>query len=154
MGGFSGAEESQLVSRLVDGEFGPSTVNVARARQDPESLLHFVTNLIRRYRQCPELGWGAFEILPQAAPSVLAHRCTWETSSMILVHNLAGKDTVVTLDVTGPHHAAGTLEGQPLRDLLGSDGPQISGKGTVRLYLEAYGYRWLRMPGPADQRLP
>ncbi len=152
--GFSSADETQLISRLVEGDFGPSTVNVARALQDPESLLHFLADLIRRYRQCPELGWGAVEILPQPEPAVLAHRCTWETSSMVLVHNFAGKEAAVTLDVTSPHQGAGDLAGETLLDLLGGAGPQISAEGSVELQLEAYGYRWLRIPDPADTRLP
>ncbi|MBJ2122652.1 alpha-glucosidase C-terminal domain-containing protein [Arthrobacter sp. MSA 4-2] len=153
-GGFSSAEEANLVARPVQGEYGPDAVNAARARQDPESLLHFLAELIRRYRQCPELGWGSFEVLSQANPSVLAHRCTWGASSMVLVHNFAPSAVPVTLDVTSSRHSASDLDGKTLLDLLGGTGPRISRKGTVNLDLEPYGYRWLRIPDPDDHRLP
>ena len=52
---------SRLVAPVVDGAFGPEFVNVGDQRRDPDSLLNFMTLLIRRYRQSPELGWSEFE---------------------------------------------------------------------------------------------
>ena len=51
--GFSTARPSRLVAPLVDGAFGPEFVNVGDQRRDPDSLLNFMTLLIRRYRQSP-----------------------------------------------------------------------------------------------------
>ena len=45
---------------------GPSTSTSPRQRTDPESLLGFVSLLIRRYRESPELGWAR---LPDPRPA-------------------------------------------------------------------------------------
>jgi glycosidase len=57
-GGFSSARASKLPRPVVGGAYGPEHVNVAAQRSDPDSLLSFVTLLIRRYRESPELGWS------------------------------------------------------------------------------------------------
>jgi hypothetical protein len=61
---------------------------------------------------------------------------------------------VVTLDVTDSRRAPVDLEGKTLLDLLCGTGPQVSGGGTVEVRLGAYDFRWLRIPDPADHRLP
>src|SRR5215217_7578603 len=53
-GGFSDVAPSKLSAPMVEGGFGPLHVNVEGQRRDPESLLHFVTMLVQRYRECPE----------------------------------------------------------------------------------------------------
>ena len=58
----------------MQGGYGPEHVNVEAQRRDPDSLLHFVSLLVRRYREAPELGWGDFEVLDQPHRAVLAHR--------------------------------------------------------------------------------
>src|SRR3712207_4473874 len=60
-GGFSTAAPEELAVPVVDGGFGPTHVNVQAQRRDPDSLLGFITHLVLRYRECPELGWGSFE---------------------------------------------------------------------------------------------
>ena len=42
----------------AEGPFGYREVNVTLQRRDPESLLNWMERLIRRRRECPELGWG------------------------------------------------------------------------------------------------
>jgi len=82
-GGFSTAAPSRLPGPVVEGGFAPEHVNVDAQRRDPDSLLHFMMLLIRRYRDCPELGWGRFEVLEQPHDSVLAHSCTWDDACLI-----------------------------------------------------------------------
>jgi oleandomycin transport system ATP-binding protein len=67
---------------MVDGAFGPEHGNVGDQRGDPASLLNFMTLLIRRYRQSPELGWSDFEPVDQPHHEVVAHRCRWGDGSM------------------------------------------------------------------------
>ena len=73
-GGFSDAPPSRLAAPTVEGGFGPEHVNVEAQRRDPDSLLRFVTLLVQRYREAPELGWGELEVLDQPHQAVLAHR--------------------------------------------------------------------------------
>ena len=82
-GGFSTAPPSKLPAPVVAGGYGPEHVNVADQRRQPDSLLAFITLLIRRYRECPELGWGTFDLLEQPHTEVLAHRCTWDDASLV-----------------------------------------------------------------------
>ena len=66
---------AKLSGPVTEGGFGPEHVNVADQRRDPDSLLTFVQLLVRRYRECPELGWTPrAEILDQPHAAVLAHR--------------------------------------------------------------------------------
>src|SRR5918995_267374 len=96
-GGFSTARPSRLISPVVEGGFAADHVNVDDQRRDPDSLLTFMTTLIRRYRQSPELGWASFEVLDQPHNDVLAHRCTWDDGSLVAVHNLAPEARTLTL---------------------------------------------------------
>jgi trehalose synthase len=146
-GGFSTADPDRLPGPVVDGGFAPRFVNVADQRRDPESLLSFVTLLIRRYRESPELGWGAFTVLEQPHPEVLAHLCSWDDGALVAVHNLGPEPRSVPLVLEGCD------SGHRLVDLL-CDGEQpVDGDGGAELALEGYGYRWLRVVGPDSRRL-
>ncbi|MEV4314860.1 alpha-amylase family protein [Actinocrispum sp. NPDC049592] len=139
-GGFSTADPSRLVRPLVDGEFGPRQVNVADQRRDHRSLLSWIRLLIERYRDCPELAWGEFEVLDTGAPAVLAHRCHIDGQSVVAVHNLADEDIEIQLVYDG-------LDGV-LTDLLVDGTTKVSADGKATIRLGRYGCRWLRV-GPA-----
>jgi glycosidase len=146
-GGFSTAEPKQLVAPLVTGGFAPRHVNAQAQRRDPDSLLAFVSHLMRRYRECPELGWGRFEVLDQPVPSVLAHRCTWDDASLVAVHNLSAEPAEVPLSL-------GDVEdGTKLADLLVDGITDVDSDGLATVALEGYGFRWLRVATPAQRRL-
>jgi trehalose synthase len=149
--GFSTAPTGRIISPLVDGGFGPKHVNAAQARRDPDSLWNFMAQLIRRYRECPELGWGRFEVLRQPVKSVLAHRCIWEDACIVLLHNLSPEPATVPLDLGGGEQDGA---GRVLLDLLDGEDVHLSVEGTCELALPAYGYRWLRLQTPGDRRLP
>jgi hypothetical protein len=136
-----------LPGPIVSGGFSPEFVNVQDQRRDPNSLLSFMKLLIRRYRECPELGWGQFTVLEQPHREVLAHLCSWDDGALVAVHNLgAGSRTVpLTLEHCDASHR--------LEDLLTAGSTPVSDKGTVDLTLEGYGYRWLRIVGPDSRRL-
>jgi glycosidase len=146
-GGFSTAPADRLVAPLVSGRYGPDAVNVADARRNPESLLQHVSLLARRYRECPELGWGTYEVMEQPHAAVLAHGTSWEQASMVLLHNLGEDRVTVRLDLGEP-------SGTQLVDLLGSGGQTVDDQGRVELDLDGYGYRWLRVQRPGERRLP
>ncbi|MFD7659746.1 alpha-amylase family protein [Actinosynnema sp. NPDC059797] len=105
----------------------------AEQRRDPDSLLSWVRLLVERYRECPELAWGEFQVLDTAEPSVLAHRCDIDGGTVLAVHNLAGRDATVEID---------GLEGE-LTDLL-VDGTVPVKDGVARVELGPYDCRWFR----------
>jgi trehalose synthase len=146
-GGFSRAAPSRLTAPVVEGAFSPEHVNVADQRADPDSMLAFMTRLVQRYRECPELGRAEFAVLDQPHRSVLAHRCTWGDGTLVAVHNLGPDACTVplTLDGCDDEHR--------LVDLLQVGSTPLDGKGTASVALDGYGYRWLRVVGPASRRL-
>ena len=140
LGGFSTADDAKaLVRPLTEGEFGPELVNAAAQRRDPRSLLNWFERLIRRRREVPELGWGAYSALAPREPEVFAHRCDWDESTIVAVHNLAGHDVETKL----PLEEVGTLV-----DLLGAEDLEP----PFQLALEPYGYRWYRLRRAATPR--
>ena len=89
-GGFSTSDEPRRP--MVEGAFGPARVNVAAQRRDPDSLLNWFERLIRRRRECPELGFGDDDAAGRPARRpCFAHRCDWEGATIVAVHELAGK---------------------------------------------------------------
>jgi trehalose synthase len=146
-GGFSTAAPDALCAPVVTGGFGPEHVNAGDQRRDPASLLSFMTLLARRYRESPELGWGDFEVLDQPHHQVLAHRCTWDDTSMIALHNLGAEPVTVPLSLSGCDAAT------ELIDLLTTGGEAVGEAGAVELQLDGYGYRWLRILREDSRRL-
>jgi len=128
---------------LADGPFGYGEVNVARQRRDPGSLLNWIERLIRRRRECPELGWGEWRLLAQDDPALLAHRVDWEGSTIVAVHNLGGRaaEARLALDAEGV-----------LVDLF--DGEDAELDGELALGLEPYGRRWFRLRRPGQRIAP
>ena len=147
-GGFSDAAPSRLPRPVVEGAFGPEHVNVADQRHDPDSLLAFLTLLIRRYRESPELGWSDVRILDQPLHQVLAHDCVKDDRRLVVVHNLAAQGCSVSLTL------GDCPPGTTLVDLLSVGPPiEVSDRGAAEITLEGYGYRWLRVVGPDSRRL-
>jgi maltose alpha-D-glucosyltransferase/alpha-amylase len=140
-GGFSTVEDPGALCRPVgsgDG-FGPDQVSVARQRRDPHSLLSWMERLIRRRKETPELGWGTFSLLETGEPAVLAHRCDWDGTAVVALHNLGERK--VALDV--PLGDADDVD--ELVDLFGDDDVRPQDDGRVQLALEPYGHRWYRV---------
>lgn len=145
-GGFSSARPSRLSGPVTGGGFGPEFINVSDQRRDPDSLLNFIQLLVRRYRECPELGWTEVQVLEQPEPGVLALCSSVDDAAIVTVHNLGAEPVTVPLRI--PDAA-----GQRLVDLLQSGDVQVDEQGRVELALEAYGYRWLRVVGEHTRQL-
>lgn len=128
---------------VEDGSFGYREINVARQRRDPDSLLNWMERLIRRRRESPELGWGDCSLLDAGDSAVFAQRSDWQGSTVVAVHNLAGRDARARIALDG--------EGA-LVDLFHDDEHQLEA-GTVTLGLPPYGAHWFRLRRPG-QRLP
>jgi maltose alpha-D-glucosyltransferase/alpha-amylase len=143
-GGFSAAEDpADLCRPVVDAEgFAPDAVNVTDQRREDDSLLTWFERLIRRRKECPELGWGTFTQLETAEAAVFAHRCDWDGSGVLALHNLSGR--AVSTAVTLEDHA--DLSG--VVDLFRREAPEPGPDGRLEVELEPYGFRWLRLLRP------
>ncbi len=145
-GGFSSAPKRRLTRPQPDGLFAPEHVNAAAQRQDPDSLWSFIRQLIRRYRQMPQIGWSDVEVLDHDAPAVLAHVCRCDDWRLLAVHNLGADDELVTLEL------GEVPEGSVLRDVLdGRDDQPIDPSGRVELRLHGSEGQWLRVLAPGQQ---
>jgi maltose alpha-D-glucosyltransferase/alpha-amylase len=138
-GGFSPAPAGDLVRPVVDGgAFGYQTVNVARQRREPDSLLSWFERMIRTARECPEIGLGRWTVLPVRARSVLAVRYEADTGTVLFVHNLG--EEPVRLDL-------GRQDGQnqdAVELFADQDYPRPSA-ALGELDVGRYGYRWFRL---------
>jgi trehalose synthase len=141
-GGFTTADEP--VRPIVEeGQFGYREVNAAGQRRDPQALLNWMERLIRRRRECPELGWGRWTLLDPGDPAVFAHRADWDGSTVVAVHNLGGREADARLEFG---------EKGTLTDLFDQEEHQLEG-GAVTLGLGPHDARWFRLRRPG-QRLP
>src|SRR3546814_18396803 len=57
--------------------------------------------MMRRRRESPELGWGRATQLDAGHDAVLAHRCDWEQSAVVAIHNLGATPLEVRVEL-GP----------------------------------------------------
>jgi maltose alpha-D-glucosyltransferase/alpha-amylase len=136
--GFSTAAARRLPAPLVDGEFGPMAVNVARERRDGDSLLNWFERVIRRRKESPEIGWGTWALVPTAERSVFAHRCDWQDSTIVAVHNFSAEPVTTSVSIDVPD-----CEG--LTDLLGDGDFTPTDGRRIELKLDGYGFKWLRV---------
>jgi glycosidase len=143
-GGFSTAPPEQLTKAMAGDGFGPAEVNVLSQRHDPDSLLSFMTTLVHRYRDCPELGHGAFAVVDQPIRSALVHTCTWQDRTVLAVHNFSAEPVHLSFELPG-------ADGDVLQDLFGGDNCELSAEGTAELELDGYGYRWFRRCSSTDR---
>ena len=78
------------------------------------------------------MAFGSFTHLATSAASVLAHRCDWNGSTIVAVHELAGQAVEVELPVD---------DGDALVDLFSQDEHPLP--STLRL--SPYGAHWFRV---------
>ena len=134
--GFTTGEPSRPVA--------PGDAEVAAQRRDPDSLLSWMERMIRRRRECPELGWGRATLIDAGDPAVFAHRADWQESSVVAVHSLAEEPREVRLEVGDVEAAV---------DLFGTDELKPR-KGVITVELGRYGHRWFRLRRPGQRVAP
>lgn len=134
--GFSTAQK--LIHPVIaEGPYAYDAMNVETQRRSPDSLLNWMTSLIRLRQECTEIGWGDWRILDTGTPSVLAMYYRWEESSLITIHNFDEKVREIRLDVKQKKESK-------LVDLMKIDENIADENGIHRIRLGAYGYRWFR----------
>src|SRR3954463_8365319 len=140
-GGFSDAPARRVTRPVVTRGVPPpppppAHVTLATRPRARDSLFPFIRLLTRRYRECPELGWGEFELLDQPHAAVLAHLCRWDDGTMVAGHNLGAQPCTVPLRLDGCDAT------HRLEDLLREGSTPLSERGAAELQLEGYGHRW------------
>jgi maltose alpha-D-glucosyltransferase/alpha-amylase len=134
--GFS--EASKLVHPVISkGPYAYEHVNVDLQRRTSDSLLNWMTAIIRLRKECPEIGWGEWQIIKMNAPGILAMHYHYQGSSIITVHNFNGKAQEVTLKLQKNSKIK-------LIDLMRPEESSANEKGQHTISLDAYGYRWFR----------
>jgi len=108
---------------------------VSAQRRSADSLFAFMTRLIHRRRETPELGFGVSTLLENEPPALFAHRCDWQDSTVYTIHNLSEEPVAADLDL-----GDGVVG---VDDLLELREHHVEG-GTLHVRLDAYGYLWLR----------
>jgi maltose alpha-D-glucosyltransferase/alpha-amylase len=96
-----------------------------------------MTEVIRIRKECPEIGTGAWRILPPRSRRVLAIVYARGRSSVLCVHNFDAEPKEISLDLKS------FSGGERLRSLLGNDESHRS-VGRHRVRLEPLGYDWYR----------
>jgi len=141
-GGFSDAPPERFCRPPVDDpDWGPDAVNVADQRRDEHSLLNWFERMIRRRRECHEIGMGGWRVLDVDDPAVLVHRCDWRGRTLVALHNLAGREARVRVTLDPAPRS-------PLEGVAGDGDDRVPVRdGVVEVVLSPYGHRWLRGRG-------
>jgi maltose alpha-D-glucosyltransferase/alpha-amylase len=138
-GGFTAGEKPVLP--LIDDEVsGYEVCNAADQRREPESFLNWTERIIRMRKECPEIGWGEWQVLRTGSPNVLAIRYDWRDNAIVAVHNLDDRPHRLTLAIENDDRTS-------LVNLLSADHSDGDDNGVHRLAIEGYGYRWYRVGG-------
>jgi maltose alpha-D-glucosyltransferase / alpha-amylase len=135
-GGFS-VNSKTFRPVIKEGSYGYPRVNVHDQRRDPHSLLNWFANLIRLRKECPEIGWGKWEIIQTRSPHVLSLKYDWLGSAVLAVHNLSGEDQRVEIRPE-------VERGERLENLMVDESSTEKRKGVHELTLKPYEYRWYR----------
>ena len=137
--GFSTAPEERLHRPVIsDGDFGYEAVNVEAQRRQPDSLLHWMEQMLHTLRECPEFGIGKCTPVDAGHPAVLALHYEAPGGVVLALHNLSDRGCTVDLG-----EQPGQV-GDPFE--MFSDkayervGPELKG-----IQLARYGYRWIRL---------
>ncbi|WP_161887944.1 alpha-amylase family protein [Pontibacter russatus] len=122
---------------INEGPYAYTHVNVENQRRDPDSLLNWMTALIRLRKECPEIGWGKWQLLQTGFKEVLCICYCWKGNSLVVLHNFNEKAYEVEIDLK-------QQPGDKLIDLMNNFEGEADGKGKQHITLDAYGYRWFR----------
>ncbi|OKL39579.1 alpha-amylase family protein [Pontibacter flavimaris] len=134
--GFS--EADKLIHPVIDkGPYAYKHVNVETQRREPDSLLNWMTTMIRLRQECTEIGWGDWQLLESGNPCVLCMHYSWQGSSLLIFHNFDERAHEVVLNLK-------EKEEHRLIDLMKNEESTADEKGRHYITLEAYGYRWFR----------
>jgi maltose alpha-D-glucosyltransferase / alpha-amylase len=109
-------------------------------RSDKESLLNWMSMLMRARRECGEIGSGAWRAVDTGNDAVLGLRYDVDDSATVIFNNLSSQRHTIAVDLLEQECATAT-------DLFGDRtyGPIDGTKPSMRM--DGYGYRWMRIGG-------
>ena len=136
--GFSSAKKTVLPV-ISKGPYSYTRVNVEAQRRDPTSMLSWIERMIRLRKECPEFGWGKYEIIGTRDSSVLGIRYEWRNNAIVTLHNFSDKPKSATVDLG--------KGADRMMNLLIGEHSQAGPDGKHKIVLEGYGYRWYRVGG-------
>src|SRR5690606_37712934 len=129
----------KLVRPVIDkGGFGYKQVNFIDQNRRSDSLLSWMRQMISIRKECPEIGFGEWEILETGVSTAFAHRCLWDGGCVLMVRNVA--DEPVTVRLSLKH-----LDVEHVIDLVGHQVCEVNHDGTYMMDLRLYGFRWFRV---------
>lgn len=120
---------------ISEGPYSYTKVNVAAQLSDSTSLLNYVTRLARLRKQCPEIGWGQWEVVDSKSDHVLALRYVWKGRSLLMIHNFSPNPETCQIN-TDPKL------GRKLVSLTDKTVGELSEAGSYSAQLPAYGSTW------------
>jgi maltose alpha-D-glucosyltransferase / alpha-amylase len=130
---------------ISDPIYGYQRINVEAQRRDPHSLLNWMERKIRMRRECPEISWGDWRVVP-AETGILVMRYEYQGHALLVAHNFNDSARAVKID-------ARTAPDPVLVDLLATNDSHADANGRHTFELDAYGYRWFRIGG-RDRAVP
>lgn len=74
------------------------TVNAEAELEDEDSIFHYYQKLAALRKEYDIIGYGDFEPLDEAHPSVLAYRRRWKGETLLVICNFYGKETAWEMD--------------------------------------------------------
>lgn len=135
-GGFSSAAREDCYNPVIaHGEYGYERINVAAQRDDPDSLLSRIRDVVAARQRHPVLSDARFHIADSGHADVLVHRLDTDDVAFIFAHNFAAdyRESVLQWEV-------------PDRDTerVVGDGDHHIAEGGVTFRLDPHDYVWLR----------
>lgn len=135
--GFSSSQKT--IHPIIDkGPYAYDKINAEAQRRNKDSPLSWMTRMIRLRKECPEIGWGEWEILKTNSPHVLAMHYYWRGNALVIMHNFDEKPHDVQIKLKDER-------GNTLVSLLDHAGSKADNRGVHKISLDAYGYRWYRV---------
>lgn len=110
--GFSDAPPENLYSPVVNSmEFNPSLVNVESQQKDPNSLLHFIRQIVRVRKQHPAFSLGKLEwaALEDDDPSIAAYWRETAQEKLLIIHNLSAHEKKVVVNILADVRQVATI---------------------------------------------
>lgn len=134
--GFSIADK--LVNPTIKkGPYNFREINVEAQKRDPDSLLNWITYMIRIRKECLEIGWGDWEIVNTKNPHILAICYSWRNNYLVTIHNFDENPHQIKIKIK--------VDERWWINLLENEKNERDKVGAHSIHLKAYGYKWFRV---------
>jgi maltose alpha-D-glucosyltransferase/alpha-amylase len=137
--GFSGADPEKLYSPVIDSdEYSYKMINVEAEKQDPDSLLNKIKQLVKIRKSYPIFALGDYEFLAIDQTEFLVVHRYLKYQDLICIHNLSREEKSLILDLSA-------FENKNLTDIVtGNDYGRVP--NHVKAFdLDPYQFLWLEI---------